>query len=369
MADKNSTLENFESSWWAPSNIALVKYWGKKEGYQIPANPSVSLTLSEAKTRVTLKAIRKSPDHERPWIDLVFAGKKMPGFIPKIEKFFSHAAGELEFLNDFNFDLDSENTFPHSAGIASSASSMAAMALGLVDLEMAVTGKELSKEEYQSRASYFARMGSGSACRSLYPIAASWGEAVEQGKNKVFGSDLFATPVDCHKIYQDMHDSIVIVSGAEKRVSSRAGHGLMEEHFYGKARFKHAQYNWQYAMEWLKDGSWDHLGNLVEEEALTLHAMMMTSRPGYLLMEPKTIEAIHMVRDFRYRTEVPLYFTLDAGPNLHLLYPHSERAAVKEFLDELIPALGEGIYILEDKVGLGPVKVQSPESLSEGRQS
>lgn len=357
MAQKNSTLEKFETSWWAPSNIALVKYWGKKKGYQIPANPSVSLTLSEAKTRVALKAIPRETSESRDWIDLTFAGKKMPGFIPKIEKFFTHAANELKFLHDFSFDLDSENTFPHSAGIASSASSMAAMALGLVDLEMAVTGNELSSEEYLERASYFARMGSGSACRSLYPLAASWGEGEKDGQT--FGTDLYATPVDCHKIYKDMHDSIVIVSGAEKRVSSRAGHGLMEEHFYGKARFNHAHYNWQYAMEWLKDGSWDHLGNLVEEEALTLHAMMMTSRPGYLLMEPKTIEAIHLVRDFRYQTEVPLYFTLDAGPNLHLLYPHSERDVVKKFLDEMVTTLGDDIYILDDHVGTGPLKATS----------
>jgi diphosphomevalonate decarboxylase len=348
---------SFESCWWAPSNIALVKYWGKKKGYQLPANPSVSLTLSKAKTRVQLKASPKaSTVNDRPWIDLTFAGRKMPGFVPKIEKFFTHATHEMPFLNEYVFDLDSENTFPHSAGIASSASSMAAMALCLVDLEQEVTGNVLEKNQYYQRASYFARMGSGSACRSLYAPAASWGESQGGAQGSSQGSDLYAEVVECHPIYQNMHDSIIIVSAAEKKVSSRAGHGLMEEHFYGKARYDHAQYNWNYAIEWLKDGSWDHLGNLVEEEALTLHAMMMSSRPGYLLMEPKTIEVINRLRDFRYETGVAVYFTLDAGPNLHLLYPHSERAQVKAFIDHILKELGEEVSLLDDVVGRGPEK-------------
>ncbi len=353
---------SFESCWWAPSNIALVKYWGKKKGYQLPANPSVSLTLSKAKTRVHLKAIPKGEvASERDWIDLTFAGKKMPGFVPKIEKFFTHASHEMPFLKDYVFDLDSENTFPHSAGIASSASSMAAMGLCLVDLEQKVTGKTLEEREFSQRASYIARMGSGSACRSLYAPAASWGENFggankDKSIDKPQGSDLYAEPVECHELYKDVHDSILIVSSAEKKVSSRAGHGLMEEHFYGRARYEHAQYNWNYALEWLKDGSWDHLGNLVEEEALTLHAMMMSSRPGYLLMEPKTIEVINRVREFRYETGTAVYFTLDAGPNLHLLYPHSEREQVKSFIDSTLRDLGESVSLLDDVVGTGPIK-------------
>lgn len=344
----NSQRQRF--SWWAPSNIALVKYWGKKKGLQLPANPSVSLTLNKARTHVTLEVIEASEDgfSELPWIDLLFSGQKMPSFIPKIEKFFNHVHRYLPYLKGYKFLIHSENTFPHSAGIASSASSMAAMALCLRDFAESKGHENVVGEDFLEQASFLSRMGSGSACRSLFPTAASWGEA------DGFGHDDRATSIECHEIFQNMHDSIVVVSGVEKKVSSRAGHGLMDEHFYGSARYQHALTNWRYAMEWLKDGSWDNLGNLVEEEALTLHAMMMTSRPGYLLMEPNTIKAIHLVRDYRYDTGVPVYFTLDAGPNLHLLYPQKEQAQVKDFITGLVKKLGHGTSVIHDQVGLGP---------------
>ncbi len=351
-------LDGLKFTWWAPSNIALVKYWGKKEGHQLPANPSVSLTLNESKTRVELNVLKTEEcSQNTPWIDLYFSGKKMPSFIPKIEKFFKHASEELPFLNDYKFLLKTENTFPHSAGIASSASSMAALALNLVELEQTVKGHNFSETEFWQRASFLARMGSGSACRSVFPHAASWGETDN------FGSDLFAERVECHPIFKSMYDSIVVVNASEKKVSSRAGHGLMNDHFYGKARYHHALTNWHHSIEWLKDGSWDNLGNLVEEEALSLHAMMMTSRPGYILMEPQTITAIHLVREYRYRTGVPLYFTLDAGPNLHLLYPEEYRADVSKFLVDLKDQLGANVSIIDDKVGTGPYRIKEKEQL------
>lgn len=356
MPDTKANKQKF--SWWAPSNIALVKYWGKKKGLQLPANPSVSLTLNKARTHVSLEVIDSSHEKfsELPWIDLIFSGQNMPSFIPKIEKFFNHVSDYLPYLKENKFLIHSENTFPHSAGIASSASSMAAMALCLRDYASVIGEDKLPEGSFMEQASFLARMGSGSACRSLFPVAASWGQTDS------FGSDILATPVECHDVFKTMHDSIVVVSGVEKKVSSRAGHGLMDEHFYGSARYKHAMVNWQYAMEWLKDGSWDNLGNLVEEEALTLHAMMMTSRPGYLLMEPATIKAIHLVRDFRYQTGTPLYFTLDAGPNLHLLFPHENRSEVEVFLKDLVEQLGPDTDLIDDHVGLGPEKLEGGES-------
>jgi diphosphomevalonate decarboxylase len=341
-------LKGFQSTWWAPSNIALVKYWGKKEGLQLPANPSLSLTLSEAKTQVNLEV---RGDSEGEWIELFFGGQPMPSFIPKIEKFFTNASTYLPFLKDLKFTIRTKNTFPHSAGIASSASSMAAMALNLVELEEEYRGEKFKEEEFYARASFLARMGSGSACRSLYPHGASWGQWEDQG------SDILADKLDVHPIFKNMYDTIVVVSSKEKKVSSRAGHGLMENHFFGKARYFQAVENWKLAMEWIKDGSWDHLGSVVEEEALSLHAMMMTSRPGYMLMEPETITAIHKIREFRFSTEHPVYFTLDAGPNLHLLYPEESREAVWTFINEMVNDLGEGVSVIDDRVGMGPEKV------------
>lgn len=343
-------LYGHHSVWWAPSNIALVKYWGKKEGLQLPANPSISLTLKEAKTRVEIEvlSVEASNESDRPWIDLYFGGIQMPSFLPKVEKFFQNAQTYLPFLSDLKFVMRTINTFPHSAGIASSASSMAAMALNLVELEEVYRGEKFSNEEFSHRASFLARLGSGSACRSLYPECATWGEYDGQG------NDLYAEPIKLHPIFKDMYDTIVVVSSKEKGVSSRAGHGLMENHHYGEARYHQAIENWKLAKEWVRDGSWDHLGSVVEEEALSLHAMMMTSRPGYMLMEPETITAIHKIREFRFSTGHPVYFTLDAGPNLHLLYPSESREVVWDFIQNLIADLGPGISLIDDKVGTGP---------------
>lgn len=355
--NSNEPLFGHKSIWWAPSNIALVKYWGKKEGLQLPANPSLSLTLSEAKTRVEIEVRSKEEcSNDGDWIELFFGGQPMPSFLPKIEKFFNHASDYLPFLKDLRFIIRTANTFPHSAGIASSASSMAAMALNLVELEEVYRGEKFSKIEFDQRASFLARIGSGSACRSLFPHAASWGEC--EGR----GSDLIAEEIKVHPLFQNMHDTIIVVSAKEKKVSSRAGHGLMENHFYGKARYFQAIENWKLAKEWVQDGSWDHLGSVVEEEALSLHAMMMTSRPGYMLMEPETITAIHKVRDFRFSTGHPVYFTLDAGPNLHLLYPNNVRKEVWTFINEMVNDLGDGTSIIDDAVGLGPVRADKGES-------
>ncbi len=347
---KVSSNEDFATSWNAPSNIALVKYWGKKSGVQIPANPSVSITLDKARTEVFMKASFVESFNKDQWISLKFEGKEMPSFIPKIAKFFEYVSEYIPMLKSFRFTLETSNTFPHSAGIASSASSMAAMACCLVEFEQWLLADSYTRDKAKLRASFFARLGSGSACRSIYAGAASWGEL---DNDFIKSSDLYATQVDVHEDLLGLHDSIIIVDAKEKKVSSRAGHGLMGQHPYALARFEQAKQNWTYALGWLKDGSWDYLGAIIEEEALALHAMMMTSRPGYLLMTAQTVQAIDIVREYRFETGTPIYFTLDAGPNLHLLYPVSARKEALTFIEErLLPQL-EGARMIDDQMGLG----------------
>jgi len=347
-ASIKSNIKSAEFGWSAPSNIALVKYWGKKDGIQIPSNPSVSLTLENARTNAEMIV---SPKGEQ-WIELFFEGEVMPAFLPKIEKFFNLTSQYLPFVKDFSFTLKTSNTFPHSAGIASSASSMAAIALCLVEFEESVTGESYQKSNFFERASFLARLGSGSACRSLFSHGASWG----QGES--FGNDLLASPIKMNDKFKTMRDTIILVDTGEKKVSSRQGHGLMRNHPYAESRFIHAHENWQHAISWLEDGNWDYLGNLVEEEALALHAMMMTSRPGYILMDSKSVEVINKVRKFRYSTEVPLYFTLDAGPNIHLLYPEEVEGQCLEFIKNEILSISSGLSMIEDHVGLGPSPIR-----------
>jgi diphosphomevalonate decarboxylase len=332
-----------ESSWSAPSNIALVKYWGKKSGLQLPANPSVSLTLSHCHTKAKVSLVSKS---NKP-VTVIFEGQEKPEFLPKIENFFGNICDELNFLNDYSVVIESSNTFPHSSGIASSAASMAAISLCLVSLENKVLGNINSTLDL-NRVSSFARIGSGSACRSLFSGAASWGQYEDQG------SDEFAHKVSLDESLETIQNKILIIDGGVKKVSSTVGHKLMDGHKFGQARYNQAVLNWKNSLIYLEEGKWDLLGSIIEEEALALHAMMMTSSPSFLLMEPNSIAAINEVREFRKISKVPLYFTLDAGPNLHLLYPIKYKSEVDLFFKDNLERLCHEDRSIDDFIGEGP---------------
>ena len=144
----------------APSNIALVKYWGKKS-HQIPANPSISFTLNHCKT-ITKLGFAKKEDHSKFSFDLLFEGKPKEEFKPKIEKFFDRIELYCPYLKKYHFTIDTHNTFPHSSGIASSASGMAALAMNIMSLEKELN-PAMTEAFFYQKASFLARMGSGSA--------------------------------------------------------------------------------------------------------------------------------------------------------------------------------------------------------------
>ena len=110
-------------------------------------------------------------------------------------------------------------------------------------------------------------------------------------------------------------------------------------------------------MSVLRTGDLKRFGEITENEALTLHALMMTSEPSYILMRPNTLQMIEKVRSFRQETKHPLYFSLDAGPNLHLLYPDAIKTEVKEFIQSDLVQFCEDGEVIEDQVGKGPIQV------------
>ena len=149
-------LENGAVAYSAPSNIALVKYWGKK-AHQIPANPSISFTLNNCKTSTTLKFKKKTTDGFS--FDVFLEGDLQTDFKPKIEQFFKRIEVYIPFLTAYHFTIETSNTFPHSSGIASSASGMSALALCLVQIEQQLN-PTISKEFFNKKASFLARLGS-----------------------------------------------------------------------------------------------------------------------------------------------------------------------------------------------------------------
>ena len=344
-------MARFSSKWRSPSNIALVKYWGKYEN-QIPANPSISFTLSNCFSETEVKLSEKQTK-EAFSLEVLLDGIAQESFKPKIIKFFNKISRDIPWLQDYHISINTHNSFPHSSGIASSASGMSALALCLIDIDGQINAHE--PEDFYQKASTWSRLGSGSASRSVYGQLVEWGdfEGIEES------SDLYAIPYKSkvHHSFQDFCDFILLVETGSKAVSSTAGHALMENHDYANARFKQAHKNMHRLLEILSSGDLHAFGKLVESEALTLHAMMMSSVPYFLLMKPNTLEIIEKIWEFRKRTELPLYFTLDAGANLHLLFPKEIESEVTGFVDSsIVQHLKDGRYI-KDKVGSGPIKL------------
>ncbi len=344
----------YTSSWRSPSNIALIKYWGK-HGLQLPRNPSLSFTLSACHTNMTLAV---EPSAGSPGIDILYDGKPKPSFEPKIKTFFYLLGSFFPWLNGSLIKIDSHNTFPHGAGIASSASAMSAMALCLMDINDQINGHtSFTEEMWLTRASEIARIGSGSASRSVFPGAAIWGTV----DTIAASSDQYAIPWNEHlaHIYSDFQDTILIVSTSEKSVSSTAGHELMNDHAYAATRYAVALNNIHRICDVMKRGDLiDTFITIVESEALQLHALMMCGDSPFMLMEPGTVAIIKEVWRYRKATGIPVCFTLDAGPNVHLLYPSQYTSDVLLWIkNELTPYCANGQYIL-DHIGTGPQKIE-----------
>ena len=331
--------------WQSPSNIAIVKYWGKRPGMkQIPQNPSVSFTLSKCSTETSI-------DYEasdRFGLHFRFDGRENPEFQTKIAEFLKNQMSVFPFLNGMELHINSHNTFPHSSGIASSASSMSALVMCLLDIEREVNGGVIDLQ----KASCLSRLASGSACRSVFPKMALWG-ATEALNGS---SDNYAVSLEneIHPVFKTYHDSILIVSDAKKAVSSRAGHALMDTNPYAGTRYAVANRNIADLLIALKTGDLEAFIKITESEAMQLHALMMCSEPSFILMKPNTLRIINTLYEFRHETDIPVCFTLDAGPNVHLLYPDRDAEMVERFImDELEPYCVDGKWIA-DRVGDGP---------------
>ncbi len=346
---ENRILDDGFVTWKSPSNIALVKYWGKSDP-QIPKNPSISFTLNNCHTITTLEYSKKEFLSKKQVISVIFEGKTKEEFKPKIEEFFKRILVYVSFIADYDFVIKTENSFPHSSGIASSASGMSALALGIMSLEKKLN-PSLEREYFLNKASFLSRLGSGSAARSIEGPLVVW------GKHPIIGnsSDLYGTifPFKTDPVFENYQDTILLVDQGEKQVSSTIGHNLMHSHPYAENRFAQARKNLGKLTEVLQTGDIKEFIKIVESEALALHAMMMTSDPYFILMKPNTLKIINKIWEFRKRTNSNICFTLDAGANVHVLFPNREKKEVDLFIsNELISFCQNNKYIC-DSLGEG----------------
>lgn len=339
-------------TWIAPSNIALIKYWGKRSE-QIPANASLSFTLSACATTTTVMYEPLTARQGDFSFDLLLDGKHKEDFKPKIHTFFSRIEKYLPFLKDHHFTIDTSNSFPHSSGIASSASGMAALAACLMEMEQKST-PDMDDAFFWRKASFLARLGSGSACRSIRGEMVQWGAHPGiEGSSDHYG---IPYPYEVHPVFINYQDTILLIDVGQKQVSSSVGHNLMHDHPFAEQRFDLATENLGKLRDIFRTGDLERFVEIVELEALTLHAMMMTGTPNYMLMKPDTLRAISAIRAYRERTGTMACFTLDAGANVHLLYPEREKEKVGQFIkEELVAFCEKGQYIC-DRLGSGARK-------------
>lgn len=328
----------------APSNIAFIKYWGKF-GRQYPLNPSISMTLDKCFTETEIQFGRKREAKAK--VEFYFENKHNLSFESRIQNFLKSIDDISPQLKNYDLTINSKNSFPHSAGIASSASAMAALAGCLVAIEETANDVNYTETEFVNRSSLLARLASGSACRSIKGPFQVWGN-----NHLDIGSNEFATSLqNIHDNFKELNDSILIVSSKEKSVSSSQGHSLMNGHFFKEARIEQANENFRLLNSAIQLGDYDSFGEVLENEALTLHALMMSSYPSFILLEPNSIEIIKRVKQYRFETKIPLYFTIDAGPNIHLIYPETCKADVLNFISQELSDYFESV--IHDQYGSG----------------
>ncbi|PLX14760.1 MAG: diphosphomevalonate decarboxylase [Salinivirgaceae bacterium] len=342
-SEMNGTVE-----WRSPSNIALIKYWGKS-GDQIPMNPSISMTLKYAFTQTEIEWSPRENSNEKVF-DFYLSGDKVSsGFESKVKALIGRFALKYPVLNKLFFTIKSLNTFPHSTGIASSASGMSALALALLSVVKETSDFGGNYDDFTKEASYFSRLGSGSACRSLYGPYAIWGSGTSG-----IGNDEYAVPFHPHNDFLRIFDSILIFSKKPKKVGSTLGHSLMNDHPYRNGRIEQVHKNMERLLPAMEQGDFDTWQQVVENEAMSLHGLMMASSTPVMLLAPETIRFLNDLEDFRTGKGLKVAYTIDAGPNVHLLYALEHREIIQDFISNWVMDSKLNMDVIDDETGMGP---------------
>ena len=310
--------QNSVGTFFAPSNIALCKYWGKRNtALNLPVTASLSVSLGHYGAKTTLSF---SPPGFQD--DIIVNGKAIniksdPAFVLNL----------TAYLNLFRptpttgFCLKTETNVPIGAGLASSACGYAAL-IGAIDQ---LYGWQLPLQTL----SMLARLGSGSASRSFWQGFVEW-----QTGTREDGLDCVGVPLP--QIWPELRIGLLILNPASKRISSRKAMDLTQltSPFYTVWPQKHA-HDLRRLKKAIDLSNFVDLGEASESNALAMHAMMLTAYPPIVYTEATTIAAMHKIWDAR-QAGLDLYFTQDAGPNLKLLFLDKDQAAVKDLFSELI---------------------------------
>jgi diphosphomevalonate decarboxylase len=296
----------------APSNIAFIKYWGRKdETLRLPANGSISMNLSNLFTTTTVEFSSSFKEDS-----FVLNGKKEDAST-------SRGVNHLERVRKYagikaKAKIVTENNFPTGTGLSSSASGFAALTVA------AAAAADLSLSEKE--LSILARQGSGSACRSIPDGFVEWldGNTSETS----YSESLY--PPD----YWDIVDVVAVVSKQQKDVSSSEGHTKAASSPFMEKRLEGIKQKMERIKKVLKEKSFPTFGELTEEEALELHAIYITSHPSLIYLLPGTLRVMHAVK--RWRADgLEVYFTLNTGQDIHLICQKKDAKKVAKLAEEI----------------------------------
>ena len=298
------------------ANIAFIKYWGNRDDkLRLPANPSLSMNLAGLETATTVEF---NESWERD--EVLIAGEPQTG--PARDRVTAHLDA-IRARAGFRFfaRVESSNNFPTGAGIASSASAFAALTVA----GAAAAGLALSEAELSA----LARLGSGSAARSVPAGFVEWSMGQDGRPETSFGASI-APPA-----HWDLVDVIAVVSQKQKTISSTSGHALARTSPLQEARVAGAAERLQRCREALLARDFPRFAEIVEADSNLMHAVMQTSSPPIFYWEPITLAIMKSVRRWRME-DLPVCYTIDAGPNVHCLCPAEAAPEVERRLRELL---------------------------------
>lgn len=321
----------------AHPNIAFIKYWGNSDDrLKIPANASISMNLDGIYTETAVI-----------WSDELEADELVLNGAAQASEPLARVKRHLDLLRQRlgltqNAKVISHNNFPMGAGIASSASSFAALTVAAV----AAAGAELSERELTT----LARIGSGSAARSIPAGFVQW----HRGTSHETSFAETVLPPD----HWDLVDVVLVVSDRHKRTGSEAGHPTAKTSVLQAARVEDAERRVAICLEALRERDFEKLATIVELDSNLMHAVMMTSQPPLFYWEPASLSLMKAIPAWRAEG-LPVCYTLDAGPNVHCI---CESGAVDELLRRLQQIDGI-LEIKQAKVGGGAIVLEPDDAL------
>lgn len=310
----------------APSNIALIKYMGKTDSaLNRPTNSSLSLTLEHLRTYIKIEssladqdqwsALENVDDSSVQLYPLKMSEKSMGRFLKHFQFLKSH------FGIEGFYHLQSANNFPSDCGLASSASSFAALTLATANLAAKQKGDVFVEDVKE--LSLLSQRGSGSSCRSFFGPWAEWTQ-----------SSVEPLDLDCGQVFH----AAVTVSEEKKEISSSLAHKLVPTSLLFEGRPLRAQQRLKDLKEVLNKSDWDQAFEICWAEFWDMHALFETSRPSFGYMTSQTFCVLEAIRKFRAKNNVKMIATMDAGPNVHLIYradQHLEMEALFAHIESL----------------------------------